>query len=80
VVAADMPANRAVLTPDNAVITRPTPEALADGILKLCQTPRLADELGRRGRNTLREDNRTPEAFRTSLQHCYDYVTARSEA
>jgi glycosyltransferase involved in cell wall biosynthesis len=79
VVAADTPANRAVLTPDNAIITRPTPEALADGILKLCLFPHLADELGRRGRDTLREDNRTPEAFRAALQHCYEYVALQTK-
>ena len=74
VVAADTPANRAVLSPDNALITRPTPEALADGILKLCMSPSLGAELSLRGQDTLRQENRTPEAFRNALRRCYDYV------
>jgi len=76
IVAADTPANRAVLSPDNAVITRATPEALADGILKLCIAPHIGDALGHRGKDTLVEENRTPEAFRNALRRCYDYVTA----
>jgi glycosyltransferase involved in cell wall biosynthesis len=76
IVAADTPANRAVLSPDNALITRPTPEGLASGILKLCNAPSLGAELGLRGRATLSQENRTPEAFRHALRHCYDYVLA----
>jgi len=76
VVAADTPANRAALSPDNALITHPTPEALAQGILKLCHTPQLGAELARRGRDSLRQENRTPEAFRSALGRCYDYVLA----
>ena len=73
IVAADTPANRTVLSPDNALITRPTPEALADGILKLCMSPQ---KFVRSGRDTLRQENRTPEAFRNALRNCYDYVAA----
>ncbi len=76
IVAADTPANRAVLSPDNALITRPTPEALADGILKLCNSPGLGAELGLHGRTTLIQENRTPQAFRTALRRCYAYVLA----
>ena len=76
VVAADTPANRAILSPDNALLTRLSPEALAQGILTLCQTPQLGAELARRGRDTLRQENRTPEAFRSALGRCYDYVLA----
>lgn len=76
VVAADTPANRAVLSPDNALITRLSPEALAQGILKLCHTPQLGAQLARRGRDTLRQENRTPEAFRIALGRCYTYVLA----
>ncbi len=74
VVAVDTPANRSVLSPDNALITRPTPEDLADGIIKLCLSPHLGAELSRRGQDTLRQENRTPEAFRNALRRCYDYV------
>ena len=74
IVAADTPANRTVLSPDNALITRPTHKALADGILKLCNAPGLGAELGLRGRITLTQENRTPEAFRHALRRCYTYV------
>jgi glycosyltransferase involved in cell wall biosynthesis len=76
IVAADTPANRTLLSPDNAIITRLSPEALAQGIIKLFQKPQLGVELSRHGVETLRRENRTPEAFRKALRHCYDYVLA----
>jgi glycosyltransferase involved in cell wall biosynthesis len=76
IVAVDTPANRAVLSPKNALITRPTPEALAGGILKLCSAPGLCAELGLHGQSTLKHENRTPHAFRSALRRCYDYVLA----
>jgi len=76
IVAADTPANRAVLSSDNAVLTRPTPQALADGILKITRSPHISAELAQQGRETLRRENRTPEAFRAALNHCYAYVIA----
>ncbi|MEI7903087.1 MAG: glycosyltransferase family 4 protein [bacterium] len=74
IAAANTPANRAVLSPENALITRPTPEALADGILKLCNAPALGAELSLHGRATLTHENRTPEAFCNALRRCYTYV------
>ena len=74
IVAADTPSNRSVLSPDNALITRPTPEALANGILKLCNSPRLGAELALHGRDSLSRENRTPAAFRHALSRCYAYV------
>lgn len=76
IVAVDTPANRAVLSPDNAVITRPDPESLAHGILKVCQSPRLGSELRRHAKEALTRENHTPEAFRTALRRCYNYVLA----
>jgi len=70
------PPNRAVLTPENAVLTQPTPEALAEGILSLCRDPQLGLALARHGQETLEHENRTPEAFRDALRSCYDYVVA----
>jgi len=78
IVAADTPANRAVLSSDNSILTRPAPEALAEGILKLCRAPHIALELGQQGRNTLQRENRTPEAFRAALSRCYAYVLTAS--
>jgi glycosyltransferase involved in cell wall biosynthesis len=76
IVAVDAPANRAVLSPENALLTRPDPAALAAGILRICQSPRLGDELGSRGKEALQRENHTPEAFRTALHRCYEYVLA----
>ena len=75
IVATDQPANRDVLTPDVAELTRPTPEAFADGILTLCRNPARRHELGRRGREMITTTHRF-EQFRESLRCCYDYVTA----
>lgn len=80
IVAVDTPANRAILSPENAVITPATPEALADGLIRLLRTPGLRTELGLKGPETLRRENRTPEAFRAALARCYTYALSRSEA
>ena len=74
IVAADTPANRAILTPDNAIITRPSPEALADGIIRLCTSAVLGARLSQNGRETLLSEGRSPEAFQQALNHCYEYV------
>ncbi len=74
IVATDRPANRDVLTPDVAELTRPTPEAFADGILNLCRNPVRRHALGLRGRELITTTHRF-EQFRASLRCCYDYVT-----
>jgi glycosyltransferase involved in cell wall biosynthesis len=74
VVAADTPANRTLLSPDNALIVGLKPDAMARGILTLCRDAKRGAELARRGRDTLRRENRTPEDFRGALRRCYDYV------
>jgi len=74
VVAADTPANRTLLSPENAVIVGLKPEAMARGILMLCNDRKRGAELARRGRETIRRENRTPEDFRAALRRCYDYV------
>ena len=76
IAAVDTPANRAILSHDNAFLTHPTPEALADGIIRLCTSPALGAGFSQNGRETLRRENRSPEAFRNALRHCYDYVLA----
>ena len=80
VVATNTPANRAVLSPENALIVQAEPEklpeALANGILRLCSEPQLAARLGRCGHETLLKENRTPEAFRNALRHCYEYAAS----
>ena len=81
VVATNTAANRAVLSSENALIVQAEPEklpeALANGILRLCNEPQLGAKLGRCGHETLARENRTPEAFRNALRRCYDYAASR---
>lgn len=79
IAAVDTPANRAILTPENAVITAAEPEALAQGILQLCRQPALGRRLAQRGRQTLVKEHRTPHDFRAALASCYDYVLSISD-
>ncbi len=74
IVAADTPANRAILSSENAVITRPDPIEFAKGIIRLCTDPILGAELARHGQHTLLQEQRSPQAFRQALGHCYKYV------
>ena len=78
IVAADTTANRKILSPDNALIMRPLPESLADGIIRLCRSPAFAIQLGQNGYDTLQRGNRTIQAFRHSLCHCYQYTQSSS--
>ncbi|MEI6212429.1 MAG: glycosyltransferase family 4 protein [bacterium] len=78
IVATDSPANRDILTPEVAKLTRATPEAFADGILELCRNPALRHEIGRRGRELIAATHRF-EQFRDSLRCCYEYVTAERD-
>ncbi len=79
IVAADTPANRAILTRENAVITPPEPEAMARGIVELCANPALGRRLSARGRQALINARRTPRDFSEALSSCYDYVLSISE-
>lgn len=74
VVAADTPANRAILTPDNSILTPPNPKNLADGILKVCLYPELGAKTAKQGKPSLRRAGRTVEDFRKNLRLCYQYA------
>ena len=79
IVAADTPANRAILSHENAIITRATPEALADGMIRLCTaSPALTANLSQNGHETLRRESRSPDDFRHALRRCYEYVLTTS--
>ena len=77
IVAMDCAAHRDILAPDAALLTRPAPEAFADGILALGRDPARRHELGLRGRELLAQ-NRRFDQFRDSLRLCYDYVTSQT--
>jgi glycosyltransferase involved in cell wall biosynthesis len=79
IVAVDTPANRAILTPANALITRPAPDSLADGIIRLCMEPALGSGLAREGRATLRREKRCAGEFKDALRVCYDYAAGNAK-
>lgn len=79
IVAVDTPANRAILTPANALITRPAPDSLAEGVIRLCMNPGLGAGLARDGQATLRRENRCAGAFKDALRVCYDYVAGNAK-
>lgn len=74
IVAVDTPANRAILTPDNAILTPPDPKQLAEGIIRLCLSPDLRTKIAKQGKPTLRRAGRTTEAFIKNLHLCYQYA------
>ncbi len=76
VVAVDTPANRAILSPANALITRPAPDSLAEGVIRLCRTPGTGRRLAHEGKATLRRENRCAAAFKEALRTCYGYAVA----
>ena len=77
VVAVDSPANRSVLTPDNALIVPPTPGDLAAGILHICRNQGVAIRLATAAAATVRQEKRTEKTFRDAIRNCYAYVLSR---
>lgn len=78
IVATDCAANRAVLTPEVAVLTTPHAEALAAGILRLCGDPARRAELGRRGPELI-GSTYSFAGFQDSLRRCYEYVRVQRQ-
>ncbi len=74
IAAVDTPVNRAILSPANALITRPAPDALAEGVIRLCRNPGVGARLAHEGRATLRRENRCAGAFKEALRGCYGYA------
>jgi glycosyltransferase involved in cell wall biosynthesis len=70
VVACDTPANRLLLDEETAVLTEPTPEAFADGILRLVREESLRRRLSAAGQARLRERYSYDE-FKRRLGRCY---------
>jgi len=73
IVVADTGFSKIMFSSHNAMVVGAEHEALAKGILHLCRNPRLAEELARKGHETLLVQHRTPEAFREALRMCYQY-------
>jgi len=73
IVATDCAANRSVLTPECARFVRPSPEALAAGVLSLVRDPERRAALGEAGRARAARDHGF-DAFQEALRRCYEYV------
>lgn len=78
VVAVDSESGRPLLSRQHAVLVGDAADAMVRGVLWMLQNPRRVRDLGIRGWEMLKTDNRTPEAFREALHRCYAYVTSES--
>lgn len=77
VVAVDSPANRSVLTPENAVLVQPKPDELAAGILRVCRGQVAVARLAASAAATIQREKRTKKAFREAIRNCYAYILSR---
>lgn len=78
VLATDLPTHTQLLTPDLAMLAKPTPQAFARGLLELARDPALRARLGAAGR-ALIERRHTYEAHRRRLNAAYDWIARRLE-
>jgi len=77
IVATDIPTHRSVLNEQRAVLTPPTSQGLADGILSLLNDPDRAAHLGRAGRRYA-EERLGWSSFVGSLGRIYEEVHQRA--
>jgi glycosyltransferase involved in cell wall biosynthesis len=77
IVATDLPAHRALLDETRAVLTPPTAQALADGIVDVLRTPERAAELARAAREYATTQLGWPR-FVAMVEAVYDEVISRS--
>jgi len=77
IVATDCPANRLILSPANAVLTAPEPEAWAKGISRLIENAEERERLAAAGRRLIAETHNFEE-FQRRLGRCYEETLAAS--
>jgi glycosyltransferase involved in cell wall biosynthesis len=77
IVATDVPAHRAVLQDEEALLVEPTPEALAQGILRLLQDDQLARRMA--GASAARRERVGWPAFIADLDQIYGSLVGRSQ-
>jgi len=73
VLATDLPTHTQVLTPVTALLVRPDPDALAEGLLRLAGDPDLCEQLARNARNLV-QVKYSRAAYEARLNEIYDYV------
>jgi glycosyltransferase involved in cell wall biosynthesis len=75
IVATNLLTHTQVLNPDVAVLTNPTPEQYAKGVLKLLDDPELGQNLGRAGQK-LMEMEYNYDKFIEKTKSVYDYIAS----
>jgi len=75
IVATDIPAHRSVLTHDRAVLVAPTPEGMADGIVRVLGEPELAESM-RLSARAFGQKHLSWDAFVDSVRDVYETVGA----
>ncbi len=76
IVAADCPANTAILHPAIADLTPPDPEKTADAIIHLLNDPQRRLDLAAAAHHTLQTDH-NPHTFLETIRTCYAYALER---
>ena len=76
ILATDLPTHTQVMTREVAMLVPPTPQAMADGIVKLLQDATLREALGARARQLAR-DCYSLSAFRQGVNRLYDHIATR---
>jgi glycosyltransferase involved in cell wall biosynthesis len=79
IVATDLPAHTDVLDLNSAILTLPTAEGLAEGIVRAFNEPARSARLGLRARQLVEREH-TYEAFKGKLADVYAYLETRGRA
>ena len=74
IVATDIPAHNTVLSDDSAILVSPTPDGIADGILKALADPDAAQKLATQARRLVRDLN--PELLKHRVQEAYNLLVS----
>jgi glycosyltransferase involved in cell wall biosynthesis len=76
ILATDLPTHTQVMTSEVAMLVPPTPQAMADGIVKLLQDASLREALGTRAKQLAR-DCYSLSAFRQGVNCLYDHIATK---
>jgi glycosyltransferase involved in cell wall biosynthesis len=76
ILATDLPTHTQVMTSEVAMLVPPTPQAMADGIVKLLQDASLREALGARAKQLAR-DCYSLSAFRQGVNCLYDHIATK---
>jgi glycosyltransferase involved in cell wall biosynthesis len=77
IVATDLLTHTQVLNPKVAILTKPTPESYAKGIIKVLNDPESGENLGRAGKELMERDYNY-DKFLEKTKYIYDYMASIS--